>query len=140
MKTVKDIMSTSLVTADPDATLKEVAALMLENDIGTVLVLEEGQLRGLITDRDIVVRAVAFGHDYGTPVRDYLTENPTTVDGDLGVPEAARRMAELQVRRLPVTLGGQLVGIVSLADLAVKTGSGADGVALEGISQPTDLG
>lgn len=137
---VKDIMSTQLVTADPDATLKEVAELMLENDIGSVLVMQGDRLRGLITDRDIVVRAVAFGHDFGTPVRDYLTEDPHTIDGDTSVEEAARLMARLQVRRLPVLVGGVVTGILSLGDLAVKDAGRADQKALEGISQPTDAG
>ena len=137
MPNVKDLMSLHPVSTDPDATLKEVAELMLENDIGVVLVMDGDRLRGLITDRDIVVRAVAFGHDAGTPVRDYLTESPHTIDGDTEQEEAARTMARLQVRRLPVTVDGVVTGIVSLGDLAVKGSGAASEAALEGVSQPT---
>ncbi len=139
MPNVKDLMTTGLVTTDPDATLKEVAELMLENDIGVVLIMEDQRLRGLITDRDIVVRAVAFGHDYGTPVRDYLTEAPETIDGDTEAREAADTMARLQVRRLPVTANGKVVGILSLGDLAVKGMVEASEEALEGVSQTTEI-
>ncbi len=132
-------MTPNPVTVDPQATLKEVATLMLEQDIGAVLVMEGEQPRGIITDRDIVIRAVAYGHDYGTPVTDYTTGDVFTMEADTSVEDAAREMAQRQLRRLPVTEHGRIVGIVSLGDLAVRTGGQADEQALQGISQPTNI-
>lgn len=132
-------MTPNPVTVDPQATLKEVATLMLEQDIGAVLVMEGDQPRGIITDRDIVIRAVAYGHDYGTAVTDYTTGDVFTMEANTSVEDAAREMAQRQLRRLPVTENGRIVGIVSLGDLAVRTGGQADEKALQGISQPTNI-
>lgn len=137
MPTLRDIMTPNPVTVDPQATLKEVASLMLEQDIGAVLVMEGDRPSGIITDRDIVVRAVAYGHDYGTAVTDYTTGSVFTMEADADVQEAAREMADRQLRRLPVTEGGRVVGMVSLGDLAVRTGGSADETALQGVSQPS---
>lgn len=137
MPTLKDIMTPNPVTVDPEATLKEVATVMLEQDIGAVLVMDGERLAGLITDRDIVVRAVAYGHDYGTPVVDYCTGDVFTMEPSASVEDAAREMAARQLRRLPITESGQVVGVVSLGDLAVRTEGDADQQALAGISVPS---
>ncbi|PTA67681.1 CBS domain-containing protein [Deinococcus arcticus] len=137
MPTLKDIMTRDLTTTDPRATLKEVATLMREQDIGNVLIMDGETLRGIITDRDIVVRAVAYGHDLGSVASDYATGSVFTLDAGTDVQDAARQMAQRQVRRLPVTENSQVVGIVSLGDLATRTSGGADEQALQGISQPT---
>ncbi|EYB66995.1 signal-transduction protein [Deinococcus phoenicis] len=139
MPTLNDIMTREIFAVDPQATLKEVATLMREQDIGSVLVMEGEQLRGLITDRDIVIRAVAYGHDFGTPVTDYTTGDVFTVDVNTSIEDAAQAMGDRQLRRLPVTEEGRVVGIVSLGDLAVRTVGGADEEALQGVSQPTTL-
>lgn len=136
MTSLSDIMTRELTTVDSQATLKEVATLMREQDIGNVLIMEGETLRGIITDRDIVVRAVAYGHDFGTPASDYATGGVFTLDASTDVREAAQVMGERQLRRLPVTEGGKVVGIVSLGDLAVRADTNADQQALEGISQP----
>ena len=130
-------MTPNPVTVDPQATLKEVATLMLEQDIGAVLVMDGDRPSGIITDRDIVIRAVAYGHDYGTAVTDYTTGSVFTMEADTDVQQAAREMADRQLRRLPVTEGGRVVGMVSLGDLAVRTGGSADETALQGVSQPS---
>jgi CBS domain-containing protein len=137
MATLRDIMTQDLSTVDSGATLKEAATLMREQDIGNVLVMDGQTLRGILTDRDIVVRAVAYGHDLGSPVTDYATGDVLTLDAGTEIGEAARTMSDRQVRRVPVTDGGQVVGIVSLADLAIRASSEEGGAALEGISQPT---
>ncbi|GGO19200.1 CBS domain-containing protein [Deinococcus humi] len=137
MATLKDIMTPDLTVVDPRATLKEVATLMKEQGIGNVLVMDGDTLTGILTDRDIVVRAVAYGHDFGTPASDYATGDVFTMTADTQVEEAAREMSHRQLRRLPVTQGSQVVGIVSLGDLAVRARTGADETALQGISQPT---
>ncbi|MDV6375032.1 CBS domain-containing protein [Deinococcus arenicola] len=137
MTTLKDIMTADLTTVDNRATLKEVAGLMKEQGIGNVLIMDADSLTGIITDRDIVVRAVAYGHDFGTPASDYATGDVFTMAADTDVQEAAREMSKRQLRRLPVTDGSKVVGIVSLGDLAVRASTGADEMALQGISQPT---
>ncbi|GMA14026.1 CBS domain-containing protein [Deinococcus metallilatus] len=138
MPTLRDIMTPDPVTVDPMATLKEVATLMLEQDIGSVLVVENDRPTGIITDRDIVIRAVAYGHDFGTPVTDYTTGDVFTMDANASIEDAAREMADRQLHRIPVTENGRLVGMVSLGDLANRTVGGMDQEALEGISVPTD--
>ena len=137
MTTLADIMTTELSTVDSSATLRDVAQLMKREDIGNVLVMEGETLRGIVTDRDIVIRAVADGEDSGANVCGAVTADVLTLPSDTDVKEAARQMAAQQVRRLPVTENGKVVGIVSLADLATRTGGGADEQALEGISQPS---
>lgn len=137
MTTLKDIMTPDLTTVDTGATLKEVATHMKEQGIGNVLIMDGDLLTGIITDRDIVVRAVAYGHDFGTPASDYATGDVFTMTADTTVEEAAREMSHRQLRRLPVTEGSRLVGIVSLGDLAVRAYTGVDETALKGISQPT---
>lgn len=137
MPTLREIMTPNPVTVDPQATLKEVATLMLEQDIGAVLVMDGDRPSGIITDRDIVIRAVAYGHDYGTAVTDYTTGSVFTMEANTDVQEAAREMADRQLRRLPVTDGGKVVGMVSLGDLAVRASGNADETALQGVSQPS---
>lgn len=137
MPTLRDIMTPDPVTVDPLATLKEVATLMLERDIGAVLVMEHDRPTGIITDRDIVIRAVAYGHDPGTAVTDYTTGDVFTMEAETSVEDAAREMAQRQLRRLPVTEHGRVVGMVSLGDLANRTVGELDQAALEGISVPT---
>jgi len=136
MAPLRTIMTRDLVTASKDASLKEVAALMADNDIGNVLFMDADKLVGILTDRDIVVRAVAFGRDPGALAIDHATADPFTLDADTEVSEAAAQMGERQVRRLPVTENGKVVGIVSLGDLSNRTNGDADQQALEGISTP----
>jgi len=138
MTTLRDIMTPGPVNVDGQATLKEVATLMLEQDIGAVLVMDGDQPTGIITDRDIVIRAVAYGHDYGTAVTDYTTGNVFTLEADTSVEDAAEQMGRQQVRRIPVTENGKVVGIVSLGDLAVRASGDADEEALKGVSIPSN--
>jgi signal-transduction protein with cAMP-binding, CBS, and nucleotidyltransferase domain len=90
-----------------------------------------------VTDRDIVIRAVAYGHDLGSAITDYASGNVFTMDCSSSVQDAAQEMAGRQLRRLPVTEDGKVVGIVALADLATNATGRADEQALQGISQPT---
>lgn len=135
MTTLRDIMTRDLTTAKPGSTVQDVARLMAEEDIGNVLIMEGGELRGIVTDRDIVVRCLAAGKDASCRVEEIATADVFTMSGDADVHEAGREMAERQLRRLPVTEGGEVVGIVSLGDLAVRADTDADAKALEGISQ-----
>ena len=138
MTILKDIMTKDLTTVSGSATLREVAQKMKAEDIGNVLILDGDKLTGIITDRDIVIRAVADGEDTSAVVGQFATGDVFTMHCHTDVKEAARAMAERQLRRLPVTdhQSGELVGIVSLADLSTRTSGGADEKALEGISQP----
>lgn len=136
-KTLQEIMSTDLVTVQPDTSIQEVARLMQERDIGNVLITEGDRLTGMVTDRDLVVRALTGSVSPTSGVREYMTTNLFTCPPETSIEDAAQQMAERQVRRLPVVDGsGRPVGIVSLGDLAVRTDTQADEAALELISEP----
>jgi CBS domain-containing protein len=117
--TVRDVMSGDPVCLDPGTTLNEAAERMAERDIGAVLVVGDGNLRGIVTDRDIVVRALARHLDpERTPVDEILSGDVVTVELDDSIEQAVELMRERAIRRLPVTSGGEPVGILSLGDLA----------------------
>ncbi len=137
--TIQDYMTTGVTTVSPETTLFEAAQIMRDVDTGVVPVVSGGVLVGLITDRDIVVRAIADGADPSTArCEEYLSRNPTTVSPDASVQKAAGLMQRDQVRRLPVVRDGELVGIISIGDLAVDTGRDKlVGETLEDISTPS---
>ena len=113
-------MMPSPLTVDARATLESAAQVMRENDIGDVLVTEDGVLRGILTDRDIVVRAVAAGrHPSATSTGEVCSAAIQTVDADDPTTQAAEIMRQHALRRLPVIEDSRLVGIVSIGDLAV---------------------
>jgi CBS domain-containing protein len=117
--TIRDLMTTELVTVDEAATLQEVAALMRDRDVGDVIVRRQGQIGGIVTDRDIVVRALAEREDPATTkAGDICRGAVVTLSPDDSVDAAAQRMADAAVRRLPVVEGDDVVGIVTLGDLA----------------------
>ena len=135
---VSELMTTELVTVAPSTSVAEAARLMRAADIGDVLITEGGQLVGILTDRDIAVRVVAEGLDpKQAAVGDYMTVDLVTGLPDWDVEDAAKVMAEEQVRRLPIVAEGQLVGIVSLGDIAVQLmEEEVSAEALEEISKP----
>jgi CBS domain-containing protein len=110
---------------------------MRDEDTGIVPVVENDRLAGVITDRDIVIRAVADGKPASTPVRDCMTRDKVVrITPDMTTREASELMAHHQVRRLPVVENDRLVGIVSIGDLAVKEGKDSrTGDTLENISE-----
>lgn len=116
-QTISSVMATDLVTCDPSTSITEVAALMKARNIGDVLIVTEGQLAGIVTDRDIVVRALASG-DSKLCAGDVMTRQLTTVESVCERSVAADLMAQKAIRRLPVVDSGRLVGIVTLGDLA----------------------
>jgi CBS domain-containing protein len=123
---------------DPGTTLKSAAALMRDGDLGLLPVGENDRLIGTLTDRDIVISAVAEGKDpNSTAVRDAMSEGIAYCFEDQSVDEAADVMRERQIRRLPVlNRDKRLVGIVALADLAVESGSIKPAAqALSGVSR-----
>ena len=118
----REIMTTSVTTASGDLTLKEVAGLMRDGDMGAVPVLEDGRLVGIVTDRDIVVRGIAEGVEPGAPVNSVMTSELFTVGPDDFAFEAIRLMGDKQVRRIPViNADGELKGIIAIADVALET-------------------
>ncbi|RYL95255.1 CBS domain-containing protein [Sporolactobacillus sp. THM7-4] len=136
-QTLREVMSKNVISCSPNQTLKEAAQLMSQHNIGSLPVIESGKLLGMITDRDITLRSAAKGKDDDqTSVAECMTSN-SLVSGtpDMDVHEAARLMSEKQIRRLPVIDNNQVIGIVSLGDLATEDRyQNEAGEALSGIS------
>jgi CBS domain-containing protein len=119
--TVEEIMTRNPRTVDASATIRDAARVMNESDIGDVVVMDGGKVTGIVTDRDIVVRAVAEGRDPdSTPVSDVATIGVETIEPEASVDDALSRMREKDIRRLPVARNDEPIGIVSLGDLAVE--------------------
>lgn len=134
---ISEAMTRDPKVANPDQTIQEVAGIMLDIDAGVMPVGENDRLVGMITDRDIAVRAIAQGKGPQTTVREVMTEDVKYCFEDENLDEVARNMADQQVRRLPVlNRDKRLVGILSLGDMAVTQGSRPAGEALSGISKP----
>lgn len=138
MRKVSEIMTHEVVTVTPEDNVYEVAVKMKQHDTGFIPVVEQGsdKLIGVITDRDLVVRGIAEKHPGSTAVETVMTRDIKTAKADMSVDEAAELMAEQQIRRLPVTEGDRLIGIVSIGDLAVRNIFADNaGEALSDISQ-----
>lgn len=136
---VKDIMTTRVEVLRPGSSLREAAQKMRELDVGPLPVMDGDRVVGVLTDRDITIRATAEGRDPNTTlIQDVMTRNVVFCFEDDDVKEAAKRMSEKQVRRLIVMNREQrLVGIASLGDLAVDTGDEKmAGKVLEQVSKP----
>jgi CBS domain-containing protein len=137
---VRDIMTKNPETVMPGTTIGAVASMMRDLDVGIIPVVNEGRLLGVITDRDITIRVTAAGlNPLETTVQDFMSPNPVSLSPDDKVEKARDLMAERQIRRLLVTEGDELVGIVSLGDVATKDKSEDDktGKVLEEISEST---
>lgn len=116
-----EIMSTKVKTATRSMTLREVATLMRDGDMGALPVVEDGLLVGIVTDRDIVVRAIAEGRDAEAPISEAMTTEIFSVRPGDFVFEAIRLMGDKQVRRIPVVgENGELAGIIAMADIALE--------------------
>ena len=132
---VSDVMTTRPRAVTPDTPVTQVAELMREEDVGAIPVVQDDQLVGMVTDRDIVVRAVANG-ELNRPVREVVSGNVVTARPDMSTKEAAKLMSEYQVRRLPVVdRDNHLIGVVSQADVAREAKEKAAGEMLEDISR-----
>ncbi len=133
---IRDVMTPNPRTVTADDSIQNAARIMRDEDTGAVPVVENGRPVGIVTDRDIVVRAVADGGQLNRPVRDIVTGAVVYATPDMSTREAAQLMSEHQVRRLPVVESERLVGIVSLGDLAVKEGKDSRwGDTLQSISE-----
>ncbi len=135
---LRDMMTANIEDIPADATLMQAAERMKLLDIGAIPVRENDRLVGMITDRDIAVRAVAEGRDpQKMPVREAMSHDICFCYDDESVESAAKLMEEKQIRRLPVlNRDKRLVGIVSLGDLSRSEESEAASVALGGITDP----
>jgi CBS domain-containing protein len=120
-KKCREIMTSSLTTANREMTLQEVGILMREGDMGCLPIVEDGKLVGMVTDRDIVVRAIAEGKDFTAKIGDVMTSEIFSVKPSDFVFEAIRLMGDKQIRRVPVVEeSGELAGIISMADIALE--------------------
>ncbi|GAA3731444.1 CBS domain-containing protein [Salinicoccus jeotgali] len=136
---VKEIMTTEIETCGPETTVQQVASKMMELDVGSIPVTEDGNLRGIITDRDLVIRGIASQFSLETPINRILSSSFVTGTPDMDVEEAANIMAQEQVRRLPIIEDNKVVGIVALGDVAVDEEDPEDSEeALEEISKPAE--
>lgn len=133
---VSEVMTPNPRTLELSDTLQDAARIMRDEDTGAVPVCEEGRVVGMVTDRDIVIRAIADG-DYEATMDDIVSDDVVTITADKSTTVAAELMAEHQIRRLPVVDADEnIVGIVSLGDLAVKEGRESRmGETLESISE-----
>ena len=120
-RTVNEVMTADPRTVELGDTLTEAARVLAEADIGAVLAVDEGKVVGILTDRDIVVRAIADGRDPGsTNVGDVCSSDVATLTPDQSVDDAVRLMRKHDVRRVPVVQDGRPAGILSLGDVAVE--------------------
>lgn len=133
---ISQVMTTDVRVGSPDDTLQKAAQMMSDYDFGILPIVDNNQLVGMLSDRDITIRAVAKGFSPNEHhVREIMTHDVQHINQDESIEDAAQMMSDLQVRRLPVVDSDkQLVGIVSLGDLAISDEKAA-GEALESISQ-----
>jgi CBS domain-containing protein len=137
---VRDVMTDRPRAVSPETPVSQAAELMESEDVGALPVVEGDQLAGMLTDRDIVVRAVAKGKDpRGMPVREVATRDVVSVRADENLSDALQLMASHQVRRLPVVDDdNRLVGVLAQADVALEVKEKTVGEMVEDISRPPE--
>ncbi|WP_174887604.1 CBS domain-containing protein [Cohnella herbarum] len=136
---IRDIMSKDLKTVDLSNNVFDVAMLMKNHDIGFVPVVDKGKLIGVVTDRDLVIRGFANKKTDVSTIEEVMTKGNRSISPDMSIEDAADQMAKQKVRRLTVVENGNLVGVVALADLAVRQISeDKAGQALSEISENVD--
>jgi CBS domain-containing protein len=137
MRKVSDVMTGSVRLTRPDETIREAAMAMAQQDIGSLPVGDDDRLVGIVTDRDIAVRAVARGLGPDTPVREVMSADIKYCYEDEDIESVAQNMADLGVRRLPVVnRDKRLVGIVALSNVAYCGDRSASDSLLKGVAQP----
>lgn len=135
---IAECMTQEVETITPDQSIREAAQFMLRADAGAMPVSDGDKLIGMVTDRDITVRATAEGRGPDTPVRDVMTDEVLYCFDDDEIEAVALKMSDRQVRRMPVLSreDDSLVGIVSLGDLSRSDRDDAASIALDGITDP----
>ncbi len=117
----RDVMAGGLITCSPDTPAAQAAKLMRDRGTGDVLITDDGKVLGIVTDRDIAIRAAASGDDpREEPVRKYMSKNLVTGHPDWDLNRVAKTMSKHQIRRLPIIQNGTLLGIISLGDVALR--------------------
>jgi CBS domain-containing protein len=119
---IREVMTESVVTAPPTRTVREIAELMRERNVGSVVLLDDDRPVGFVTDRDLTLSVIADGRDYGDHVADHASSPVITAEPGMGLDEAAELMVRHAVRRLVIVDGDRLTGIVTLDDLSSRTG------------------
>jgi len=135
---VRELMSQSVVSLKPEDTVADAATVLARHHIGMLPVCgADGRLRGIVTDRDIVLRCIACESvPEETDLREIMTRGVVSISPEADVREAAQRMASEQIRRLPVVEAGHVVGVIALSDLAVEDSFGMEAAkTLSQISQ-----
>lgn len=139
MMKVSEFMTKDIASVNREDTVERAAQMMKEYNVGSIPVVSENKIVGIVTDRDIVLRSAAEGENIERQqVKDIMTSNPVVGKPDMDVHEAASLMSDRQIRRLPIVDRDNLVGIVSLGDLAVEPKLQDDAEsALKDISEPS---
>jgi CBS domain-containing protein len=119
---IRDVMTESVVTAEPARTVREIAELMRERNVGSVVLVDGERPVGFVTDRDLALSVIADGRDFGDHIADHASSPVITAEPAMDVEEGAELMVRHGVRRLVVVDGERLTGIVTLDDLASRTG------------------
>lgn len=139
MTKVSESMSKNVISVSSSQTVKEAAEIMDQHKIGAIPVVDNGILKGMITDRDITTRSIAGGHQNNAPISDVMTSDIVSGNPDMSLEEASELMSSKQIRRLPIVENNHLVGIVALGDLALNQMSNdSAGEALSNISHHED--
>ncbi len=135
---IADVMTAEVDVVKPDQTIQQAASFMLRSDAGSIPVCDGEKLVGMVTDRDIAVRAIAEGMGPDTPVRETMSDEVLYCYDDDDVEDVAAKMSENQVRRMPVVSreDNRLVGIVSLGDISRSNEHEIAALALDGITDP----
>ena len=119
---IREVMTDEVVTAAPERTVREIAELMRERNVGSVVIVRDDRPIGFVTDRDLALSVIADGRDFGDHVADHASSPVVTAEPAMGVEEAAELMVRHGVRRLVVVDAERLTGIVTLDDLSSRTG------------------
>ena len=135
---IKELMTKTVATLNENDTVEQAAHLMKEYNVGSIPICKGEKVIGIITDRDIALRSVAEGENYKSQnVRTIMTSNPVVGHPEMDIQDAARVMSERQIRRLPIVDNNNIVGMVSLGDIAVESNlSDKAESALQDISEP----
>ena len=115
---VKDLMTSHICCVSPDMSIENASKLMSGADIGIVPVCDSGGIVGIITDRDIITRGISKGLSHNDKVEKIMTKSVVSITPDADVKEAVKIMSDKQVRRLPVVMGSEIVGMLSVGDIA----------------------
>ncbi|MBJ2346429.1 MULTISPECIES: CBS domain-containing protein [Pseudomonas] len=134
---INEIMSREVRTISPDTPLREVAQIMRQADIGALVINQDDRMAGMVTDRDLVVRAMAEGMNMDTPVSRIMSDEVRYCFDDEEIDHVAKNMAQIEKRRLPVVnRDKRLVGMVSLANVASCNADKVSANLLRGVAQP----